>query len=158
MGLIMCNFNKIWKDFGQGLSAAHQPCLSGCEIVILFSTLKFSWMSEPVPKQTIHLLVFFMHTRGFKFEACVRLRCGCRALFLVLWGLKDKIILCKYYNFHIKSSSSNQKVNFLFLNPKIYIFSSGKFWFEMSYYNCAWWTQVVICDIWLKIKQLPKVV
>ena len=37
-------------------------------------------MSNPVPKQTIHLSKSFCHTSGFLFEAYARLRRWCRTL------------------------------------------------------------------------------
>ena len=52
----------------QGSVAARQPRVSFSEIV-----KKFSWMSKPVPKQTLHLFELFMHTSEFQFEAYARL-------------------------------------------------------------------------------------
>ena len=60
----------------------------------LLVTFKFSWMSKPVPKQTINLSEFnFLQTSGFKFEVYAKLRHGWRALIYTreIYGYVNKL-------------------------------------------------------------------
>ena len=57
-------YNIYFSGLGSRASAAYTP-QRNCHIIIL----KFSWMFKPVPKQTINLFRFYLHTSGFNFEA-----------------------------------------------------------------------------------------
>ena len=75
---------------------AWQPNVSlnkNCHI----TTLKFSLMSKPFPKQKIYIFgIYFLHTIRIKSEAHMPLRRGCRAL------LKCKPKLCSYIKIDIQ--------------------------------------------------------
>ena len=75
---------------------AWQPSVSlneNCHI----TTLKFSLMSKPFPKQKIYIFgIYFLHTCRIKSQVHMTLRRGCRAL------LKCKPKLCSYIKIDIQ--------------------------------------------------------